>query len=67
MIKKITLAAVAACVLAGPAFASTKLETPDTKDMQATVAIAKTSLQQTMHKIAYRKNMERPALGPSAS
>jgi hypothetical protein len=67
MIKKIALAAVAACVLAGPAFASTKLETPDTKDMQATVAIAKTSLQQTMHKITYRKNMERPALGPSAS
>lgn len=67
MIKKMALAAIAASMLTGPAFASEKLEMPDMKDVTATSAIAKTPLQQVTHKIVYRKNMGKMATGPSAS
>ncbi|MFZ3032897.1 MAG: hypothetical protein WA138_02650 [Parvibaculum sp.] len=67
MIKKIALAAIAASVLAGPAFASGKMETPDMKDLLATSAIAKTPLQHVTHKVSYRKNMEQTSISPLAS
>ena len=71
MLKKIALAAVAATLIAGPALASTKLETslvhPDAKDLSSTRTIGKSSLQQVKHKVVYKKNMEKSMATMSAT
>ena len=71
MLKKIALAAVAATLIAGPALASTKLETslvhPDAKDLSSTRTIGKSSLQHVKHKVVYKKNMEKSMATMSAT